>query len=85
MVIAEAMAAAVPVVISDRCGIAPDVANEAGRVLALGAPLADWVAACEGQLARATPPRGFVRSWEKVATEQASAYRQLGRPAGSIA
>ncbi len=36
MVIAEAMAAAVPVVISDRCGIAPDVANEAGASSAVG-------------------------------------------------
>jgi UDP-glucose:(heptosyl)LPS alpha-1,3-glucosyltransferase len=85
MVIAEAMAASVPVVVSERCGIAPEVGSEAGSVLAPEAPLADWVTACEHQLARATPPRGFVRSWEKVAAEQACSYRRLDRPAGSIA
>jgi UDP-glucose:(heptosyl)LPS alpha-1,3-glucosyltransferase len=76
MVIAEAMAAAVPVVISDRCGIASDVAAEAGEVLPLEVPLADWVAACERQLARAAPSPRFERSWNQVASEQAAVYRE---------
>jgi UDP-glucose:(heptosyl)LPS alpha-1,3-glucosyltransferase len=77
MVIAEAMAAAVPVVVSDRCGIAPDVAAESGAVLALEAPQADWVAACERQLSRRAPPPRFERSWEQVAREYEVLYRGL--------
>jgi len=77
MVIAEAMAAVVPVVISDRCGIAPDVLPEAGSVLSLDAPLGDWVAACERQLARTAPPPRFVRGWPQVAQEQLAIYRRL--------
>jgi UDP-glucose:(heptosyl)LPS alpha-1,3-glucosyltransferase len=76
MVIAEAMAAAVPVVISDRCGIAPDVRREAGAVLPLEAPLAQWVAACEQQLGRCAAPPSFVRGWEQVAREQLAIYRE---------
>ncbi len=77
MVIAEVMAATVPVVISDRCGIAPEVTHEAGSVLAPDAPVADWVAACERQLARATPPPQFARGWQRVAQEQLEIYRDL--------
>jgi len=76
MVIAEAMAAAVPVVISDRCGIAPDVARESGAVLPLEAPIADWVVACERQLERAEAPPRFVRGWQQVAQEQVAIYRE---------
>lgn len=77
MVIAEASAAAVPVVISDRCGIAAEITREAGTVLPLEAPLAEWVAACERQLARAAPPPPFARSWQQVAREQLEIYRDL--------
>ena len=76
MVVAEAMAAAVPVVVSDRCGIAPDVSAQAGSVLPLDAPVAQWLAACERQLARTTPPAGFVRGWQQVAQEQLELYRK---------
>jgi UDP-glucose:(heptosyl)LPS alpha-1,3-glucosyltransferase len=77
MVIAEAMAAAVPVVISDRCGIAPEVAPQAGSVLSLEASLSEWIVACEQQLARALPPSGFVRGWQQVAAEQLAVYRRF--------
>jgi UDP-glucose:(heptosyl)LPS alpha-1,3-glucosyltransferase len=77
MVIAEAMTAAVPVVISDRCGIAPDVSPQAGSVLSLEAPVEEWVAACERQLGRAVPPPPFVRGWPQVALEQAAIYREV--------
>ena len=77
MVIAEAMAATVPVVISDRCGIAPDVAPQAGSVLSLDAPLEEWVASCERQLQRDAPPLPFERSWQQVAAEQLTIYRRL--------
>ena len=77
MVVAEAMAAAVPVVISDRCGIAPEVTADSGCVLPVDAPLADWVAACEAQLGRAEPPPRYARDWAQVAREQAAIYRRL--------
>lgn len=77
MVVAEAMAAAVPVVISDRCGVAPDVSPQAGSVLALDAPRAEWVASCERQLRRDAPPPPFERSWQRVAAEQLTIYRRL--------
>lgn len=81
MVVAEAMAAAVPVVISDRCGIAPEVTAAAGEVLTLAAPLADWVAACDRQLDRVEPPPRFERSWRQVANEYIAVYReQAGAP-----
>lgn len=83
MVIAEAMAAAVPVVISDRCGIAPDVSPQAGSVLPLQAPEEEWVAACERQLGRDVPPPPFVRGWQQVAAEQAAIYRRLALGAKS--
>jgi UDP-glucose:(heptosyl)LPS alpha-1,3-glucosyltransferase len=77
MVIAEAMAAAVPVVISDRCGIVPDVSPEAGSVLPLDAPVDQWAATCERQLSREVPPLPFERGWQRVAEEQLTIYRRL--------
>ena len=77
MVIAEAMAAAVPVVVSERCGIAPDIGAESGEVLALDAPDADWIAACERQLSRMDAPPRFIRSWQQVAQEYETLYRGM--------
>lgn len=76
MVVAEAMAAAVPVVISDRCGVASDVSPEAGSVLSLEAAADEWAAACEWQLVRQAPPPLFVRGWPRVAQEQLAIYRR---------
>jgi UDP-glucose:(heptosyl)LPS alpha-1,3-glucosyltransferase len=75
MVIAEAMAAAVPVVISDRCGIAPDVSPERGEVLLPDGTLDNWVSACDGQLGRVAPPPRFVHDWQQVARQQVAIYR----------
>ncbi|MDP1536679.1 MAG: glycosyltransferase family 4 protein [Burkholderiales bacterium] len=77
MVIAEAMTAAVPVVVSDRCGIAPDIGAESGEVLALDAPDAAWIAACERQLSRTDAPPRFARNWQQVAREYEVLYREL--------
>lgn len=77
MVIAEAMAAQVPVLVSDRCGIATDIGDDAGTVLALEAPVTDWATACEHQLARDVPPPAFERSWLQVAQEYERIYRAL--------
>jgi UDP-glucose:(heptosyl)LPS alpha-1,3-glucosyltransferase len=77
MVIAEAMAAAVPAVISDCCGIAADVSPAAGSVLPFDAPVDEWAAACETQLSREAPPLPFKRGWQRVAEEQLMIYRNL--------
>jgi len=82
MVIAEAMASAVPVVISDRCGIAPDVTPEAGSVLPIDAGIAAWVDACDLQLGRSRPPPPFERGWDRVAREQLAIYRDIGGGTG---
>lgn len=75
MVISEAMAASVPVVISDVCGAATHVAPVAGAVLPLAAPLEAWVGAVEEQLRRSDPPPRFVRGWGDVAREYETIYR----------
>ncbi|MEX0958132.1 MAG: glycosyltransferase family 4 protein [Burkholderiales bacterium] len=78
MVIAEAMAARVPVVISDRCGIVPVVEQSAGgAVLPLEAPVTDWAAACEAALSRTSPAPAYTRAWSQVAQEYMSLYQDL--------
>lgn len=76
MVISEAMAAKVPVVISDVCGAAAQVTPDAGAVLPLAAPLAKWVSAVEAQLRRSNAPPQFMRSWKAVALEYETIYRE---------
>lgn len=77
MVIAEAMASQVPVVISDVCGAAADVGTDAGRVLSLQASLQEWSAAVEQQLQRRDAPPAYRRSWREVASEYEALYRGL--------
>lgn len=81
MVISEAMAARVPVVVSDRCGAAPQISSEAGSVLPLEAPLREWVRAVEAQLERTQAPLRFVRGWDVVAQEFVSIYRNINKEA----
>lgn len=77
MVIAEAMAARVPVVVSDVCGAAASVGAGSGAVLPLSAPVADWVTAVETQLRRAEAPPRFDRGWRAVAAEYETIYKNL--------
>lgn len=77
MVISEAMAACVPVVISDVCGAAAQVAQDAGLVLPLSASIDTWAAAIEQQLSRSDPVPQFVRSWHQVAGEYEKVYRRV--------
>ncbi len=74
MVISEAMAAKVPVVISDVCGAAAHVAAASGAVLPLSVPLDAWVNALEQQLSRCEPVPKFERGWGKVAEEYVEVY-----------
>ncbi len=74
MVISEAMAAAVPVVISDKCGAAAQVNAEAGEVVPLDGPVQQWVDAVVRQLDRTEQPPTFVRGWDVVAHEYEQIY-----------
>jgi UDP-glucose:(heptosyl)LPS alpha-1,3-glucosyltransferase len=77
MVISEAMAAGVPVVISDVCGAAEQVTQHAGSVLQLAASIEIWADAVEQQLARREPVPQYDRSWGKVAQEYEYIYREV--------
>lgn len=74
MVISEAMAACVPVVVSDACGAAAQVGNESGEVVQLNATVQQWVDAVSKQLQRTQPPPMFVRGWDVVANEFLGIY-----------
>jgi len=76
MAISEAMAARVPVVVSDVCGAAADVTPDAGSVLSLTASLEKWVDAIEQQLCRSKPVPNFVRAWNEVAQEHEQLYQR---------
>ena len=75
MVISEAMATQVPVVVSDACGAAAQVKVEGGEVIALDAPVQQWVSAVARQLDRTEAPPVFVRGWDAVAAEYEIIYR----------
>jgi UDP-glucose:(heptosyl)LPS alpha-1,3-glucosyltransferase len=77
MVISEAMAAHVPVVVSDLCGAAAQVTDEHGAVVRLDAPVQEWVTAVDAQLARAELVPGFIRGWDVVAEEFVGVYAQV--------
>ena len=77
MVISEAMAARVPVLISDVCGAAAHVTAVSGAVLPLSASLDTWVAALDQQLSRRELVPQFERSWRKVAEEYEAIYLEI--------
>lgn len=72
MVIAEAQAAGVPVLISDACGIAANLNPE--MVLSAGADVSEWVRAAEQRIA--TQPTIVTRHWRTVAEEQLACYEK---------
>lgn len=80
MVVAEALASRVPVVISDRCGIAPYLKADMGEVLDLEESLDAWAAACERQLCRDESPSPLVRRWEDVTDDYEKIYLELEKP-----
>lgn len=74
MVISEAMAAGVPVVISDVCGAAAQVTCEFGSILPLTATIEEWTNALDAQLKRTEQIPTFVRSWKEAAQECIKVY-----------
>lgn len=79
MVISEAMAVGVPVVVSDACGAAAQVSSAAGEVIGLDAPVQQWADAVARQLNRSQAPAVFVRGWDVVAHEYETIYQQIIR------
>jgi len=77
MVISEAMAARVPVVVSDLCGAAAQVTARAGAIVPLDAPREKWADEIEIQLCRNDAPPQFVRGWNDVAREYETIYRKI--------
>jgi len=77
MVVAEAMAARVPVVISAECGARSLVTPLHGRVLSVERPVEEWVEACSEMLARVDQSPGYGRPWKEVAEEYASLYKSV--------
>jgi len=77
MVVTEAMAARVPVVISDVCGAADYVTPAHGEILALSTGVVAWANACDRQLSRVVGPPGFVRGWDQVAKEYLLVYKSV--------
>lgn len=77
MVIAEAMACQVPVVVSDACGAAADVMPSHGTVLSLSQPVSQWVQASEALLSTAHARTGYTRPWSQVAEEYVLQYQRI--------
>ena len=85
MVITEALAAGVPVVVSEACGAASVVTAAHGEVVPLGAGPERWLAALERQLDRTTPVPPYRRSWVQAAHETEGVYGVRRLPAVSAA
>lgn len=77
MVISEAMAAKVPVVVSDVCGAAEQVTAGRGEVIPLQASVHEWGVAIDKQLARKEQLMGFTRSWDVLAREHTNLYKDV--------
>jgi len=79
MVISEAMAAQVPVVVSDACGAAADVSARNGVVLPVDGVVSDWVRACAAMLSLKEAVPAFQRSWDDVAREHIALYEEVAK------
>ena len=77
MVISEAMARSIPVLVSDVTGASSEVCPAHGRVLPLAAPLEDWTAATAELLEKDRPPEPYRRGWSEVAEAYQTVYAQL--------
>jgi UDP-glucose:(heptosyl)LPS alpha-1,3-glucosyltransferase len=77
MVIAEAMACQVPVLISDACGAAVDVSVKHGTVLSLHDSLSQWAQAGDALLCNTQSMAGYLRPWTQVAAEYETQYQHI--------
>jgi UDP-glucose:(heptosyl)LPS alpha-1,3-glucosyltransferase len=77
MVIAEAMACHVPVLISDACGAAANVSERHGTVLSLHNSVSQWAQAGDALLRKAQSMAGYKRPWAQVAAEYETQYQAI--------
>jgi glycosyltransferase involved in cell wall biosynthesis len=75
MVVAEAMAAGVPVIVSDQCGVASAVSTSCGTVLALTEPPREWALRADKQIRMPIQISRYSRDWQEVAGEYFDVYR----------
>jgi len=74
MVVTEALAANVRVVVSDKCGVATSVHGDMGKVMSLAEPVRAWVNALESVLNETKLLPFHTRSWQSVAQEYQALY-----------
>jgi UDP-glucose:(heptosyl)LPS alpha-1,3-glucosyltransferase len=84
MVISEAMAAQVPVVVSDACGAAADVSASNGIVLPIDSSIEDWAKACDEMLSLTQAVPAFRRSWDDVAREHIALYEEVAKQLAAV-
>jgi glycosyltransferase involved in cell wall biosynthesis len=75
MVVAEAMAAGVPVIVSDQCGVACDVTTSCGTVLALTEPPKEWALRADKEIRMPMQNSAYSRDWQEVVGEYLDIYR----------
>jgi UDP-glucose:(heptosyl)LPS alpha-1,3-glucosyltransferase len=79
MVITEAMASHVPVLVSSACGAASDVSNQHGSVLDLKDSVDSWVNQANDWLDRASDVPGYEHPWSQVADEYLAQYQLIAQ------
>ena len=77
MVIAEAMACHLPVLVSDACGAAVDVSEHHGTVLSLHHSVGEWAQAADALLRNTPSTAGYRRPWAQVAAEYETQYQAI--------
>jgi UDP-glucose:(heptosyl)LPS alpha-1,3-glucosyltransferase len=77
MVIAEAMACQVPVLVSDACGAAVDVSKDRGTVLSIQNSVSEWAQAGDALLRNTQTLAGYLRPWAQVAAEYETQYQAI--------
>lgn len=76
MVIAEANAAGIPVIVSDQCGIAPLITDHQGEVIALE-DHDRWLTACEKTLQEKRSVMPLSLSWDDLAKQHIGLYHSI--------
>jgi UDP-glucose:(heptosyl)LPS alpha-1,3-glucosyltransferase len=73
MVIAEARAAGLPVLVSSACGICSELEPE--NIMNIGSGTLEWSHACEKLIGQ--PAEVVIHSWKAVAEEQLACYQRI--------
>jgi len=73
MVIAEARAAGVPVLVSSECGICSELDRD--NIMSIGSGILEWSFACEKLIGQ--QPEVVMHSWRSVAQEQLACYQRI--------